>query len=296
MTDEAQTSRRLSLGTAQFGLPYGLANKFKQVSAREAANILTNAWISGIDSIDTAAGYGDSEAVLGSIGVNSWRVVSKLPAVPASCPDVNDWFQRSVSAIMSRLRISGLYGLLLHQPSDLFGAHGAALYRALLSSRDHGLVTKIGVSIYDPKELDCLTDRFPVELVQAPYSVVDRRLVSSGWLKRLAESGTEIHARSAFLQGLLLMEPGSRPAYFERWRGLWQRWHDWLASTGIPPVQACLRFTLGQQEISKVVVGVNCVGQLKQLITAAGANCQVPPADLAMEDVALVHPSAWPKS
>src|SRR3990172_7099104 len=110
---------KLALGTVQFGLPYGVANLHGQVSFDEARAILNYAETAGLDMLDTAVAYGNSEQHLGEIGVTQWQVVSKLPAIPEACADVAAWVGASVEASLQRLQIRQLHGLLLHSPAQL---------------------------------------------------------------------------------------------------------------------------------------------------------------------------------
>lgn len=153
---------KLALGTAQLGLNYGIANRQGQVSVDEAEEaILRHAQSSGMDTLDTAMAYGDSEQRLGVIGVAGWHVVSKLPAIPDACPDVFRWVATSVQESLQRLQVTSLYGLLLHRPEQLLARDGERLYLALQQLKDDGVVGKIGVSIYDPSELDALCTTNP---------------------------------------------------------------------------------------------------------------------------------------
>lgn len=284
---------RLALGTVQFGLDYGIANRSGQVSLDEARRIVVEARASGMDTLDTAIGYGESEQRLGEIGIADWLVVSKLPAMPEGCTDVNEWMSGAVNASLQRLGVRGVYGMLLHRPQQLLEAEGDRLYAALQALKRDGLVRKIGVSIYDPAELDALGSRYRLDLVQAPFNILDRRLVDSGWLARLAEHGGELHVRSVFLQGLLLMKPGERPQAFERWSSLWTRWDNWLAQHGLTPLQACLRYALSFPGISRVVVGVDSVNQLKAIVADASGAMPRVPDDLQCPDMDLINPSRW---
>ena len=153
-----------------------------------------------------------------------------------------------------------------------------------------GLVEKIGVSVYSPSDLDDLS-AFHFDLVQAPLNILDRRLVASGWLSRLHESGTEVHVRSAFLQGLLLME--HRPVYFQAWEPLLKRYDDWIEVSGLTRVEACLRFALAHPEVSRVVVGVDSVEQLREALRAERGRGVYPPGDLQSYDDRLLNPSNW---
>jgi aryl-alcohol dehydrogenase-like predicted oxidoreductase len=285
---------RLGLGTVQFGIPYGVANLSGHAVSREAAAaILARAAAAGIDTLDTAIAYGESEATLGEIGAHGWRVITKLPAVPDGCADVAGWVQVSVAGSLRRLRLDRVYGLLLHHPRQLLGRHGAALAQALISVRESGQVEKIGVSIYSPEELESFVRLLRPDLVQAPFNVVDRRLATSGWLARLQDLGTEVHARSIFLQGLLLMERGRRPRYFERWNELWDVWHQWLQAGSLSPLQACMAFAGSETGIHRLIVGVDSLRQFEEILDSAGSEIPPPPLQLASEDVELVDPSRW---
>jgi len=287
---------KLALGTAQFGLPYGVANQDGRVSREEAARVLDHAWSAGLDTLDTAIEYGDSEQRLGEFGIGRWHVVSKLPAIPESCTNVVGWVQESVTASLSRLKIKKLRGLLLHRPQQLLGAPGQTLYAALDALKTQGLVDKIGVSIYDPQELESLWPHFRFDLVQAPFNILDRRLVETGWLTRLKQADTEVHVRSVFLQGLLLMDAASRPSYFQRWQPLWGQWHQWLADKKLTPLQASLRFALAQPEIDRVIVGVDSLKHLQDILAVAEETGIEPPANLISADLDLINPSKWKTS
>jgi len=191
---------RVALGTVQFGFPYGVANQSGQVTRSEAKVMLDLAAASGIDTLDTAIAYGDSEACLGEVGIGGFNIITKLPAVPENCDDIVGWVHGQIAASLERLRVASVYGVLLHRPDQLLRRDGEVLFRALQSLKDNGQAQKIGVSINAPRELEELTAQYRFDLVQAPFSLIDRRLQTTGWLQRLKEAGMEIHTRSAFVQ------------------------------------------------------------------------------------------------
>jgi aryl-alcohol dehydrogenase-like predicted oxidoreductase len=284
---------KLGLGTVQFGLPYGIANRSGQISREQARAILDCAKAHGMDTLDTAIDYGESEHRLGEIGVEGWQIVSKLPALPDGCPDTEAWVRDQVQASLRRLRTDSLRGLLLHRPGQLLEERGEEIYRALLALKQRGVVEKIGVSIYDPAELDRLFPRHALDLVQAPFNVLDRRLATSGWIDRLAGMKVELHSRSAFLQGLLLMPAAKRPAAFGRWQPIWQMWEHWLAQAGVTALQACLRYASAQKGIARVIVGVDGVAQLEEILRAAGGPAPEIPEALHSDDLDLIDPARW---
>jgi len=290
-----QRVNRLALGTVQFGLPYGIANLTGQVSRPEAKKMLQLALTKGIDTLDTAMAYGESEARLGELGTNGFKLVTKLPPVPDGCTDISGWIRKQVDASLARLGVTEVYGLLLHRSEQLLGPNGQQLYLAMQALRDRGQVKNVGISIYSPNELEAVTKVFQLDLVQAPFNLVDRRLRTTGWLKRLKEDGVEIHIRSVFLQGLLLMQQSALPPKFAPWSDLWQRWHKWLSDHNVSAIQACLAFPLAFPEIDRVVVGADTLNQLAQIFGAVSGTSQVSCPDLQCEEENLINPSRWPK-
>ena len=286
-------SERIALGTAQFGLPYGIANRNGQVAPEAAAAIVDLARSHGVDTADTAIAYGESESSLGQIGMSGWRVVSKLPPLPLDCVDAPEWVEQRLHESLARLGLSRLYGLLLHRPAQLLEGQGSDLYRQLVDVRRRGLVAKIGVSVYEPAELDLLLPRFALDLVQAPFNVLDRRLADTGWLTRLHAAGVEVHVRSVFLQGLLLMAADDRPAWCREWQPLWDAWHRWLEQQGASALDACLAFVLAHAEVDRVIVGVDSLEQLRGILASCTRRVPVAPPSLGSTDPRLINPSKW---
>jgi len=286
---------KLALGTVQFGLDYGVANKAGQVSLAEAQGVLSLASASGIDVLDTAIAYGTSEGVLGKVGVDRFRVVTKLPSLPSAGEnDIAPWVRDQVEASLARLGQKQIYGLLLHRPNDLLGAQSKLLIEALIALKEAGVVQKVGISIYSPDELDAIRKKVQIDLVQAPVNVIDRRMETSGWLDRLKDDGVEVHARSVFLQGLLLMERGKIPQKFSRWSTLWDAWHGKLQNSGASPLAACLDYPLSLRQIDHVIVGVDAATQLAEIIQASNkTEADLDTSFMTSTDTNLISPSNW---
>jgi aryl-alcohol dehydrogenase-like predicted oxidoreductase len=284
---------KLALGTVQFGLPYGVANTTGQVAPDAVAAVLDCARLAGIDTLDTAIAYGDSEQRLGEAGVDGWRIVSKLPECPEGCDDAAAWVKHQVQGSLSRLRVKRLSGILLHRPNQLLEHKGRALWAALLDLKKEGVVDQVGFSIYEPGELDVLWANFHPDLVQAPYNVLDRRLATSGWLERMNREGVEVHVRSVFLQGLLLMSEEDRPKKFARWSSLWTAWDAWLQEQGLSPLQACLGFAMAHPSIGRVIVGVDNVHHLEGIVAVAQTRIAQLPGTFGSSDLDLINPSRW---
>jgi aryl-alcohol dehydrogenase-like predicted oxidoreductase len=284
---------RLALGTAQFGLNYGVANQSGQVSADEVGQILEAARQAGVMTLDTATAYGESERVLGLQNLRGFSIITKLPEMPADCSSVAGWVESQLHASLERLGLSAIDGLLLHRPGQLLEPHGQELYRALQAQREQGLVSRIGISVYGPEELEALCRSYHFDLVQAPFNVLDKRLLLSGWLERLKRGGTDLHVRSVFMQGLLLMSSEQRPAKFARWASQWSMWEQWLADTRQSPLEACLRHALSMAQIERVVIGVDSASQWQEILRASAGNCPPIPSELGCSDIELLNPSLW---
>jgi len=283
---------KIALGTVQFGLEYGVANTKGRVPEETAQEILGLARELGVDTLDTAAAYGTSEEVLGRTGVDAFKVISKVPPGTEHLEKPANWVKRCIDQSLSNLRCDSLYGLLLHRPLDLLQSNGRELYDALVDIKRQGLAEKIGISVYGPDDLEKLA-AFDFDLVQAPMNILDRRLKNSGWLEKLSKQGTEVHIRSAFLQGLLLMPAAQRPEYFKPWRSLFTEYDAWVAVQQLTPLQACLGYLNGHPEINKIVVGVDTPEQLREIVSAAKTPTPTVPDNIQTSDLNLINPGLW---
>ena len=142
MKNSLKGASRIALGTVQFGMDYGI-NESGKVQLEEVRKILSYARGHQIDTLDTAIAYGDSERVLGEAGVSGCKIVSKLPMIPKKCKNIEEWVKSSVCGSLERLKVTGLYGLLLHCPGDLFGKFGQKLYSGLRICKDQAQSVKL---------------------------------------------------------------------------------------------------------------------------------------------------------
>ena len=284
---------KIALGTVQFGLDYGIANNQGKVNTNIVKNILMYAQLAGIDTLDTASVYGNSEEQLGEIGVKDWRIITKLSNVPNLCDDISLWVRGQVFKSIQRLKVRSIAGLLLHDTGQLTGPHGQQIWSALKTLKDEGVIEKIGFSIYHPNELEILWESYRPDIVQAPYNIFDRRLEQSGWLQIMSDSRVEIHIRSVFLQGLLLMDEDSRPIKFNRWSYSFSLLEKWIKENNTTALQACLSLPLNDDRINRIVIGVDNTQQLKSILVESDINAPVPPLSLCLDDVDLINPSHW---
>jgi aryl-alcohol dehydrogenase-like predicted oxidoreductase len=284
---------RLALGTAQFGSQYGVANDSGQVTSDEVSRILHEAGDAGIDMLDTAMTYGNCEEILGLMGVQDWRVISKIPALPSSVDKIEEWLMGQVNGSRQRLGLKQFDSLLLHAPLDIVGVRGAEYVRSLNRLKEEGLTRSVGYSIYSPSDLNVLLPVFTPDLVQVPFNIIDRRLLNSGWMGRLVDYGIRIHTRSTFLQGLLVMSTESMPPWFNRWQSIWGGWFEACSQLRVSPLELALGFVLAQPFIERVVVGVDSHTHMKQILDAARYTGPDVYPEIESEDLELIEPYRW---
>jgi aryl-alcohol dehydrogenase-like predicted oxidoreductase len=277
---------RLGIGTVQFGQAYGVSNPRGQVSQADVKLILALAARAGVGLLDTAANYGEAEAVLSGNDLTRFRIVSKTLGV-----------QHGVHAVIARVRESvrnlGAVDLLLvHAAKDLLGPSGATLWRALQALKKQGVIGGVGISAYVADDPVALAERFRPDAMQLPFSLLDQRLLADGSLARLKQMGVEIHARSLFLQGLLFMS--SPPEKLSASAPMLEAVCARIAAVGTSPLVAALGFVLSRPEVDVAVVGMTALKELEEIIIAALAP--LPPLDwaaCALQDERILTPSLW---
>jgi aryl-alcohol dehydrogenase-like predicted oxidoreductase len=291
---------KIGLGTAQFGLDYGISNPLGKTPVTEVKRILDDAAKNGIHVIDTAFLYGDSERVLGQcLGEHhAFNIISKTPQYNKSLitEENAQQLQKVFHESLAKLKQSSLYGLLVHNADDLLTQNGAVLWKAMKDIKNKGLVKKIGASVYSARQIDAILEKFPIDLIQLPINVLDQRLIRSGHLKKLKMRGVEVHARSIFLQGLLLMDPHDLPDYFYSVQVHLQQYHRVIGARNMSPVKSAMDFTLNLEEIDTVIIGVASSAQLEEILHACVDAPEMTANDyrnFAWNDEEILDPSRW---
>jgi aryl-alcohol dehydrogenase-like predicted oxidoreductase len=291
---------RLGLGTVQFGLEYGVSNRSGRPSEREVAAILARAAGAGVGIIDTAPAYGEAEVLVGRHlpPGHALRIVTKTPAISTSAIDARHG-QRVLDTLavsLDHLKVGAVHGLLVHRSDDLAKPGWQYLVDAMTEAKSRGWTSRIGASIYNDDQLTLVESCFQPEIVQLPLNVLDRRPIASGTLVRLKSLGIEVHARSAFLQGVLLMEPDELPEFFAPVRQRIVALRELWRKRGASALDGCLAFALQRPEIDAVVVGVNCLKEFEQIELAVASSAGVDgDIDTGQPiDPVYIDPSRWP--
>lgn len=282
---------QLALGTVQFGLAYGIAGSGRQVHADEARRILQSAWSAGVRILDTAAAYGDIEPRLASLcGKLDFQLISKVPAIPdALMPEAAAAWALSRAEASQRHLGQRLRGLMCHRAEDLMGERGAAVHAALARWAAADSVT-LGASCYDPATLRDLRCQHPIGLAQLPGNALDQRL---NLVYGPQDLRPDLHLRSAFLQGLLLMPEAEAARRLPRATSALRSWHAWCAGAGLTPLVGALSVVKSLTSASTVVVGVETLTQFEQIARAWSQARATPAAELAQADPHIIDPRTW---
>jgi len=277
---------KLALGTAQFGLDYGITNSEGKVQVEEVELILGCAKENSINTLDTAASYGNSEEVLGSIGISDFQIITKTIPLKNGVDEVIKHFQQSLTF----LNKSSVNGLLIHNVNEIEHKNFNTLFKELTELKRQGLVNKIGFSIYTPEQVDFLLKNFDFDLIQVPFNIFDNRLIQGGQLQALNNKGIEVHARSVFLQGVIL-DFNNLSNYFSPWKKEFSIYQETVKDNGLSLLECALNFVLNIREIDKVLVGVNSERQLKEIIQAVKRRSNL--SAYPINDINLLNPSLW---
>lgn len=281
---------KLGLGSAQWGLNYGISNTFGKPSSEEVSKIINLASNMGIKLIDTAKSYGNSENVIGQNNLNDFRIITKISLNNLrDKKSLIDQFYES----LNNLGLKTLHGLLIHNCDELFSVNSELLIDLLLNLKNQGLVEKIGFSAYNSKQINNALSLFKPDIIQIPFNVFDQRLLNDGTLNILKNQKIEVHARSVFLQGLLTMGTSRVPKYFHRWNNLLTQWHDYCIEIGLSPKSVALNFTASQNLINKVIIGIENASQLNEIINMPIVHKTLSLGFLACEEEDLINPSLW---
>lgn len=249
---------KLALGTVQFGIDYGISNKSGKVSLDSVGEILDYAKTKGIDTLDTASLYGTSEEVLGKFDLEDFNVITKTIKIDKTLDRHENFekFKEAFFASQKKLGYVQLHGLMFHEANDLLSDSGLALWDLIDDFKQKEYVRKIGVSVYTPVQLEEIMKLVDIDIVQFPLNILDQRFLYL--LPELKKKNIEIHTRSTFLQGLLLMNPAVINPYFEPIKPILEKLPEERLATA-------LSFVKNIYEIDKIVVGVTSKNELEEL-------------------------------
>jgi len=292
---------KLALGTVQFGIDYGIANNEGKVSFNEAESILVYAAENDIKMLDTAPGYGKAENIIGQITRNlkiNFDVISKTP--PMNNVNITEdslsELEKTVDASLTALNTNNLKALLTHGQNDFIHKDADKLYKKMLTLKEQGVIENIGSSIYAPEQLQIITQRYDIDYIQLPNNILDQRFNSPHIIKLLNEKEIKVFARSAYLQGLLLISIDELPEQFLPMREKLIQLAQFAKDNNKSIQRVCLEYLQIQDHIDYIVLGIQSKQQLSQAIDCLKTNINIPKNDFTLfscNNENFIDPSKW---
>lgn len=282
---------QIVIGTVQFGLDYGVSNKAGKTHRKEVQDILSKGYKLGIRELDTAPSYGDAETIILEEMQDNFKVNTKF------LPYDSDNKRSMLKTLDSSIEMFGenLNSVAIHKVEDLLEDEVVEVVESL---RESERIKKIGVSIYSLEDLSIIKDRFKPDFIQLPFNIYDQRFNESDLLESFKLYGCEIHVRSVFLQGLLLMGERDIPKGMASIISMQKQLIAYSNDHNISVYKMCLSWVMSQAWVDKVVVGVNDVMQLEFLVKTiieiinenkSNLDC----SKFRINDPLIVNPANW---
>lgn len=286
--------KKIILGTANFAKGYGI-RKSKGLNLQQINKINETISRNYINEIDTAHSYKGVEIKIGKSNFKNYKIYTKIPEIKSSKLH-NKFVFNIISQSLKRLKKKKLHGVFFHGVKNLLGHEGKKIYRDLYELKKKGIIKKVGVSVYSPIELKSVMNKYKFDMVQIPINIFDRRFLKKNFLKRIKSNGIEIHARSIFMQGILLQKKESRHKYFRKWENLFLKWDYWNNVRKIKKVETCLNFLKNLKYIDKLVLGVSSIKAIKEIINILKNEKKLFPKEIFSNSKQLIEPRLWKKN
>ena len=275
-------------------LTLGMDLKKKKITTKNIKKIIQFSKKNKIKYLDTAINYDNSNVILSKMNIKRFNLISKISLPKKNIKDLKNWIIQSVIKERNNLRIKRLYALLFHDTKILKKKKDIIqICEAIDYLKEKKIIKKIGLSIYDPAELDKYFDYYNFEVVQFPLNIFDRRIIDSGWLDKLKKKQVELHARSIFLQGLLLLNKKNLPKKFLKWEKYFRSFDKFVEEKKISKKCACVSFVRNYSKIDKFVIGVNNYQQIRENLDLIKLKTIKIPTHLQVKSQRLINPKFW---
>ncbi len=293
------------LGTAQIGMQYGIANKTGQPDFLTAKAIIKDAWDGGIREFDSAQGYGEIEKILGKVfnylnAKDSAKVVTKFsPAVNLSN---RIEMRNSIIQSLNDLGIDRLHGILLHR-EEMLNSWNSGIGASLSGFKSEGLVEHIGVSVSNPEFADIALEEKDITMIQIPSNIFDRRFERAGIFEKAVKKNKIVYVRSAFLQGLLLLEPKSLSQSMHFTENVLKKFGELAEKYNVARRELAMGFVIKAYLNAKIIFGAETSQQVKSNLSMWENHDIIPDAIITeakniFTDVGnhILNPGLWPNA
>lgn len=259
-------SDKIILGTAQFGMDYGITNSTGKISSAEVCKILEYAFKNGVTTLDTAEVYGNSEKV---IGESTEKCSLKFDIISKFNDCKTGEVRQKLNSSLKKLQVDALYGYLIHNFDNYIS--NPEIINELQELKQEDKIKKIGFSLYFPWQLEKLfEDGVDFDLVQFPYNVLDQRF--NKYFSILKEKSIEINTRSVFLQGILLTDPKRLKNGFAPIKDKIIKLYSVAEKNSVTPALLCINYAIRNQYIDRIIIGIDNLDHLRNNLKLVEQN------------------------
>jgi aryl-alcohol dehydrogenase-like predicted oxidoreductase len=259
--------KKFVLGTSNFGMPYGSQKNNGMLSRDNISQIIDLMAVNDLNEIDTAEAYGDAEKILGEVGIQDFKVNTKFSLTKS------DNLVNRVSSALERLKLNSLNTVLIHNAESLNEDELLIFYDQLLKLKKQGLISNFGVSIYNKDFLLGQHKKPKFDVMQSGVNIFNRSFLDHDVNNFSIATGAELHARSIFMQGILLMDRKIFLKHFSgRFINCYDAYANFLSASGMTPLEYCLSWILHQPLVKKIIIGVDSAEQLAEISSASAKS------------------------
>lgn len=286
------------LGTAQIGNDYGISNRSGKVSDENFKKVLRAAEKSGVSYLDTASDYGDSEERIGKFYelTKKFSLITKTANSSELLPTKEKikFLKEEFLNSLKKTKREKVEVLLIHNVSDITGSDGCEIYHSLSELKNKGLINKLGVSVYSLDDLNQISSEISIDVLQYPINVFNQEFLNNKEIKLLKESGVELHARSVFLQGILLMKTSELHNYFNSIKKIHKKYLSYLKDNKLSKLIGAVNFIKAISEIDAVIFGVQNHEELEEIIYAFNVQrFDLEYEHFFIKNKKITNPSLW---
>ena len=266
---------------------YGITNEFNYNKKKELEKILFFLKKKKIKFLYTSRYYGISNKLLSKKNLDFFEIFTKFKANDL----LNAKFKLNLNKDKETFKKDKLI-LIIDGFEKLSNKKAYKVYSNIMNLKKSGDLYKFGYSIYSFNKLKKICDNFKPDILQCPYSVIDRRLEENRLLQFLKKNKIEVHVRSIFLQGLLVIKPSKLPKKFLKWKKKFQTFSENMYKNEVSNLNGCINFVQKNKNIDKILIGIDNISQLKEIVNVK-LNKRIKFPNINSRVEKLINPSKW---
>ncbi len=295
----------ISLGTVELGLDYGIPveGEVRRPPEEAAARLLHQALDLGINMIDTARAYGESESIIGRALEGRRREyvlatkVQTFHEMKLSHSDLAARMTASVEQSLQALRTDFVDVLMLHSaPTTAFG--DGPFEEILLRLKSRGWCRYLGASVYGEQSALAAIRSGAYDCLQVAYSILDRR-PEREVIPEAARENIGLVARSVLLKGVLTHRCRQLPDSLSSLKSAVENMAALLnGDVGSLP-ELAYRYVLAHQIPQTALVGTGSIAELEQAVGFTKKGALPEPIVEKIRDSPMppehdLNPGNWP--